>query len=105
MHVRHEGDRVYQQRVAVGPRSRGELRSDIARGPAAVVDENRLPQALREARSHEARDHVDASTRRKGHDQPHRLGRVGFGLRRRKLRGGDRRCEEHGDENDFFHIG
>ncbi len=103
MNVRDERNRVDQERVAVGLRARRELGSDIARGPAAVVDHHRLPQALGERRRDEPRDHVDAAAGRKGHDQPHRPRRPGFALRRGESRGRDRRSQERGDQDDFLH--
>ncbi|MNC84447.1 hypothetical protein D3C83_00020 [compost metagenome] len=76
-----ERDRVHEQRVAVGCAAHGDARADLARGAAAVVDDDLLSEQSRELVGDRARVEVRAAARRERHDHAYRLGRVGLRLR------------------------
>ena len=76
------GERV-QERIAVGRALRRRLGADRAAGTAAVLDDDSLPERLRELRLQDARGDVDRAPRREGHDESNRSCRV---LLRERLR-------------------
>jgi hypothetical protein len=79
------------QRVSVRRRLRDEVGADAAAGPGAIVDDDRLPELLRELVGDEPRDDVGRATRRERNDEPDRLRRIV--LRCRELRQRDHRRE------------
>jgi hypothetical protein len=64
------------QRVAVGVCTRSELGAQRAAGAAAVIDDHLLPQPLRKALTHQARNDVGRAARWKRDDQADRLRRI-----------------------------
>jgi hypothetical protein len=62
-----------EQGVAVGRGLRHRLRADVAAGAAAVVDEHRLAEDLRQPRRDAAGDGVGPAAGGEGHDEPDRL--------------------------------
>ena len=68
--------RSNQQRVAVGQRVRGDFSADDAAGAAAVIDHHLLAEQRAHVIGHDATDDVVAAARGKGHDDPHRFGRL-----------------------------
>jgi len=72
------GDRVQQQGVAVGVGSGDASGCDGTAGAALVVDDDRLPDCVRELRTDGACDEVGGAARRDRHDQLN--GPVGIGL-------------------------
>jgi hypothetical protein len=70
-----------QHRVAVGIALRDDLGGDVAPGAGAVVDHDRLAEALRELRRERARHRVARASRGESQDQPDRP--HGILLRRR----------------------
>ena len=89
-----------EQRVAVGRRLGDHRRADVAAGAAAVVDDERLLQLLRQPLGHRARGDVRRSARRPRHDDGDRLGRIRLRERdgRRPRRGRD--AEQDGEDAD-----
>jgi hypothetical protein len=74
---------AHQQGVAVRRRLRSNLRTDVAVGARAIVDEHRLRPGLGELLSHGPCKDVRRAGRRIRHDDAHGLGRI-------------RRLREHG---------
>ena len=62
-----------QEAVTVGRRFRGSLGAHRAAGAAAVLDDDRLSERLRQAILHDARDDIRPPARRVRHDEAHRL--------------------------------
>ncbi len=100
---RVRADRTHQQVVAVGLHARRELGADVAAGAAAVVDDDRLAQLLRDRLGDHARGGVDAAARRPGHHQLDRLVRVAAGARLGIRRGGDGEQGRHQAGMRFIH--
>jgi hypothetical protein len=94
--------RHQQQRVTVRRRLGGERRAERAAGAAAVIDYDRLAQALVQLLTEYAADNVGAAARRVRHDEPDRSGRE---VLRRPGGGGQhhRRASEKGDELPSSH--
>lgn len=65
--------------MAVGHRTRGELRGDEGAATAAVVDDNLLAEGLGEFLREAARHDVGGTTRRGGRDEADGFGGVGVG--------------------------
>jgi hypothetical protein len=64
---------IEQERVAVRRRLRDLIHADAAAGTAAVIDHDRLAEALAERIGNQPRDRIDGATRRERHDQPDRM--------------------------------
>ena len=71
--VRRDGQ---HQRVAVRRRSYDDLGADIAAGARPIVDEEWLPEPLRQPLTDQARDDVGRAAGRNSHDQTHRPRRI-----------------------------
>ena len=67
-----------KERVAVGGRAHDRLGRDIAGGAWSVLDDELLAEPLRQPLSHQAREDVGASSRRKSDDDTHRPRRIGL---------------------------
>jgi hypothetical protein len=83
---RHRRVGRHRHGVAVGRRLLECLQADLAVGAAAVLDDNRLVQPLRQIFRNDARHHVGAAAGRVGHDHADRAARRPF-LRQRWRRG------------------
>jgi hypothetical protein len=59
-------DRGHHQRVTVGRRFGGYFRRNVTAGAAAVIDDERLPEALAHLRFDRARDDVGGAPDREG---------------------------------------
>ena len=78
---RHVAD---EQRVAVGRRFGGGLEREVAVRARPVLDEKRLSERFGEALRDDARDDVGGATGAVGHQDSHRLARVGVLRHRRR---------------------
>ena len=91
-------DRIDDQRVAVGRRARCELGADIPAAAGAIVDDERLLQALRQLLADHARQDVGGAASGEGDDDTHRsVGIVGCV---REPVAGDGRCGKGNNGND-----
>jgi hypothetical protein len=91
-----------QQGVAVRRGLRRHAGADDGAGSAAVVHDDRHPEALRHFRRDHARDHVGAAARRERNDEPYRLGRIRGGCRRGRR--GTRRKHDRSQDNSPVHL-
>ena len=85
-----EGDRV-----AVGRRAERRRHADIAAGAGPVLDDELLPQVIRQVLADDARDDVVGAARRERDDPAHRPRRIGL---RARDAGGDRQRGRAGGE-------
>ena len=83
------GEADQQKRVAVRRRSHDRLGADIAAGARPVLDDEWLPEPLRQPLTDQARDDVGRAAGRKADDDAHRPRRIG--LRPRDARHGRQR--------------
>ena len=79
---RLRGVRGDEQRMAIGRRLGGDICGDGVRGAGAVLDDERLLQAVGELVGEHARDDVGAAAGRSADHDAHRLGRVRLRERR-----------------------
>src|SRR3954469_896960 len=67
-----------EERIAVGWRTHDRLGSEIAAGAGAVLNEEGLPQPLRQPLTQQALHDVRRAARGKAHEHAHWLGRIGL---------------------------
>ena len=70
-----------ERRAAVTPKAFSQFSADHAGGTAAVVDDDGLPEDLRQFGAEGACGDIDAAARRPRHDQAHGPRRVVLGVR------------------------
>jgi hypothetical protein len=89
---RHLARRAEQDRVAIRRRLGDARGADHAGGAGLVLDDDRLPEHVGQARGHRAPGDVRPAPRRIGNDQLHRLG--GIAVRARPGGGRRGKCEK-----------
>ena len=84
--------------IVIDNRAGGEPGADHAAGAAAIVDDDRLAQRMRQPVGDDARHRVDAAAGRERHDQRDRTGGIALRAgaeRRQQKRDGARRAPSH----------
>ena len=93
-----------QQRVAVGRCTRHSACSNIAAGTGAVLNDELLPELLRELLSDQAGEDVAWPAGGEGHDHPHRPIGIGALGRLPVCRAGDEQRQADECSDPFAHL-